>query len=110
MRRSMLFIPGNSPNLLQNCDVLGSDSVILDLEDAVSPAEKDSERILVRNFLSVMDRKNAEVIIRINSVDTAFCEEDLKAIMPYKPNIIMPPKSSSKEDISINRSRWNILL
>ena len=38
MRRSMLFIPGNSPNLLMNADVLGSDSIILDLEDAVAPA------------------------------------------------------------------------
>ena len=45
MRRSMLFIPGNSPNLLMNADVLGSDSIILDLEDAVAPAEKDSARI-----------------------------------------------------------------
>ena len=42
MRRSMLFIPGNTPNLLMNGDVLGADSIILDLEDAVSPAEKDS--------------------------------------------------------------------
>lgn len=99
MRRSMLFIPGNSPNLLQNCDILGSDSVILDLEDAVSPAEKDSARILVRNFLSTMDRNNVEVIIRINSVDTAFCKEDLKAIMPYRPDVIMLPKSSTKDDI-----------
>lgn len=51
MRRSMLFIPGNTPNLLMNGDVLGADSIILDLEDAVSPAEKDSARILVRNAL-----------------------------------------------------------
>lgn len=36
MRRSMLFIPGNTPNLLMNGDVLGADSIILDLEDAVS--------------------------------------------------------------------------
>ena len=38
----MLFIPGNTPNLLMNADVLGADSIILDLEDAVSPAEKDA--------------------------------------------------------------------
>lgn len=53
MRRSMLFIPGNTPNLLMNGDVLGADSIILDLEDAVSPAEKDSDRILVRNALQI---------------------------------------------------------
>ena len=54
MRRSMLFIPGNSPSLLINGDVLGSDAIILDLEDAVSPAEKDSARILVRNSLKYL--------------------------------------------------------
>ena len=45
MRRSMLFLPGNSPNILLNADFLGSDSIILDLEDAVAPTEKDSARI-----------------------------------------------------------------
>ena len=53
----MLFIPGNTPNLLMNGDVLGSDSIILDLEDAVSPAEKDAARILVRNALKHLHYK-----------------------------------------------------
>ena len=44
MRRSLLFLPGNNPNMLINADYLGSDAVIFDLEDAVSPAEKDSAR------------------------------------------------------------------
>ena len=48
MRRSMLFLPGNTPNILINGDALGADSVIFDLEDAVSPDEKDAARILVR--------------------------------------------------------------
>ena len=51
MRRSMLFLPGNTPNMLINGSHLGSDALIFDLEDAVSPAEKDSARILVRNTL-----------------------------------------------------------
>ena len=72
MRRSMLFIPGNSPNLLMNADVLGSDSIILDLEDAVAPAEKDSARILVRNALKALKYKGCEVIIRINPVETDY--------------------------------------
>ena len=40
MRRSMLFIPGNSPAMLLNADVHGADAIILDLEDAVSPSER----------------------------------------------------------------------
>ena len=64
MRRSMLFIPGNSPNLLMNADVLGSDAIILDLEDAVAPTEKDSARILVRNAITSLGYTK-EVIVRI---------------------------------------------
>ena len=45
MRRSMLFLPGNNPNMLINGNCLGADAVIFDLEDAVSPAEKDAARI-----------------------------------------------------------------
>ena len=52
MRRSMLFLPGNTPNILINGGYLGADAVIFDLEDAVSPDEKDSARILVRNAMS----------------------------------------------------------
>ena len=46
MIRSMLFLPGNNPNMLINGSVLGADAVIFDLEDAVSPAEKDAARVL----------------------------------------------------------------
>lgn len=52
MMRSLLFLPGNSPSMLINGDLLGSDSIIIDLEDAVSPDDKDAARILVRNALA----------------------------------------------------------
>ena len=99
MRRSMLFIPGNTPNLLMNGDILGSDAIIFDLEDAVSPAEKDSARILVRNVLRSMDDRRVEIIIRVNPVDTAYCRADLAEILPQKPDVIMLPKSGCAGDI-----------
>ena len=46
MRRSMLFLPGNTPNMLVNGAFLGADAVILDLEDAVAPSEKDAARTI----------------------------------------------------------------
>ena len=70
MRRSMLFLPGNNPNMLINGNCLGADSVIFDLEDAVSPDEKDAARILVRNTMRYMDFRGCEIIVRINSIDT----------------------------------------
>ena len=99
MRRSMLFLPGNTPNIIQNGDALGADAVILDLEDAVAPDQKDAARILVRNTLRDLDFSRVEVIIRINSVDTAFWKKDLEELMPYKPSLIMPPKTSCAQDV-----------
>ena len=101
MRRSMLFLPGNNPNMLINGNCLGADAVIFDLEDAVAPAEKDAARILVRNTMKYMDFKGCEIIVRINSVDTEFWKKDLDEIIPYKPALILLPKTGTKEDVLV---------
>lgn len=99
MRRSMLFLPGNTPNMLINGGCLGADAVIFDLEDAVAPAEKDAARILVRNTMRYMVFRGCERIIRINSVDTPYWKADLDAVIPYRPDLILLPKAGRPEDI-----------
>lgn len=99
MRRSLLFLPGNNPNMLINASCLGADAVIFDLEDAVSPAEKDAARILVRNTLRYMDLSGCETVVRINSVDTDFFRCDLDVILPEKPDLVLLPKASTPADI-----------
>ena len=98
MRRSMLFLPGNNPNMLINGNCLGADAVIFDLEDAVSPQEKDAARILVRNTMRHMDFNGCEIVVRINSVDTQYWKEDLDVILPEKPDLILLPKTGMPED------------
>lgn len=99
MRRSMLFLPGNNPNMLINGNCLGADSVIFDLEDAVSPDEKDAARILVRNTMRYMDFRGCEIIVRINSIDTPYWQKDIDAILPYTPGLILLPKTGSTADV-----------
>ena len=99
MIRSMLFLPGNTPNIIVNGEILGADAVILDLEDAVAPAEKDSARILVRNALKYMGFGACRVTVRINAIDTDFWQKDLDAVIPVKPDLIMPPKVSCAQDV-----------
>ncbi len=99
MRRSMLFLPGNNPNMLINGNCLGADSVIFDLEDAVSPDEKDAARILVRNTMRYMDFRGCEIIVRINSIDTSYWQKDLDAILPYTPGLILLPKTGTAADV-----------
>ncbi|MBR2048592.1 MAG: CoA ester lyase [Oscillospiraceae bacterium] len=98
MRRSMLFLPGNNPNLLINGNCLGSDAVIFDLEDAVAPDQKDAARILVRNTMRYMDFRGVEMIVRINSIDTHYWKRDLDEVMPYKPSLILLPKTGTPAD------------
>ena len=95
MRRSMLFLPGNNPNMLINGNCLGADAVIFDLEDAVAPAEKDAARILVRNTMRYMDFRGCEIIVRVNSIDTPYWKPDLDAIAPYQPSLILLPKTGT---------------
>jgi len=99
MRRSLLFLPGNNPNMLINGNYLGSDAVIFDLEDAVSPSEKDAARILVRNTMRYMDFRGCEIIVRINSIDTPYWKQDIETLLPYKPAWILLPKTGSAGDV-----------
>jgi Citrate lyase beta subunit len=98
MRRSLLFLPGNNPNMLANGDILGADSVILDLEDAVGPDEKDAARILVRNTLKTLDFSRVEPVVRINSIDdTGYWKLDLDEVVPLSPAFILATKVSGPE-------------
>lgn len=98
MRRTMLFMPGSKPGNLLNGDAYGADSIIIDLEDAVSLAEKDSARILTKHAMRTF-RYDAELIVRINSLSTPFWQEDLDVIVPEKPDVIMPTKVYTAGDI-----------
>jgi len=86
-------MPGNNPGMLQNAAVLGADSIILDLEDAVSIPEKDSARILVREAIKNIDYSNVEVVVRINALDNEFGPMDLEEISRVKPDALMIPKA-----------------
>lgn len=101
MRRTMLFIPGNNPGMLINADVHGSDSIILDLEDAVAPSQKDAARNLVHNALKAFMPYNREVIVRINALSTPYWKQDLEAIIPFRPAMIMPSKVDTGKDICV---------
>ena len=97
LRRSLLYVPGNMPSMLQNVPLFGCDAVLLDLEDAVPLAEKDAARILVRRFLDGYKNRNKEVLIRINGLDTKWALDDLKAVLPAKPDGIRLPKADTPE-------------
>ena len=97
LRRTMLFMPGNNPSMLQDAAILGADSIILDLEDAVSLTEKDSARILVREAIKTIDYSQVEVVVRVNPLDTQFGALDVDMIARVKPDTLLVPKADEEE-------------
>ncbi|WP_151449254.1 HpcH/HpaI aldolase/citrate lyase family protein [Lacisediminimonas profundi] len=95
IHRSYLFVPGNRPERFDKALASGADAVIIDLEDAVQPAEKASARESVRTWL------NAErsVYLRINAADSAWFREDLELCgLPGVTGIVLP-KAERTSDI-----------
>lgn len=94
----MMFAPGNNPGVLQNAGIYGADSLIFDLEDAVSVHEKDGARILVRNAIRTI-KYPCEVGIRINHISTPWGFDDLEVVLAAKPDFIRLPKGEDAEEI-----------
>ncbi len=101
--RNFLFIPGNNPKMLSSADFLGSDSILIDLEDAVAPSEKDAARILTRNAIKALCYSKT-VGVRINSTGTEHWQRDLSEMLPLGIDYIVLPKVECAEDIlSVDR-------
>lgn len=83
MRRTMLYLPGNNPNMLLRGHLFGPDGLILDLEDAVALSEKENARILVSRFLERGEFGGCEVTVRVNAADSEYWRGDLAAIVPH---------------------------
>ncbi|NTV75697.1 MAG: HpcH/HpaI aldolase/citrate lyase family protein [Holophaga sp.] len=97
LRRSLLYVPGNMPGMLQNIPVFEADVVMIDLEDAVPLQEKDAARLLARNFLRSYTDRNKEMFVRINGLDTPYALDDLREILPALPDGIRLPKADNPE-------------
>jgi len=95
MLRSLLFIPGNQPNMLQNAYLFDADAIIFDLEDSVHVNEKDNARNLVNQFLR-QNLKPKQVLnyVRINGLDTPFFEDDLQTVLSSHLDGIVLPKAT----------------
>src|SRR5512137_1399235 len=97
LRRSLLYVPGNMPSMLQNIPLFNCDGVIIDLEDAVPLSEKDAARILVKRFLENFTERNKEVLVRINPLDSKWGFDDLKMVLPALPDGVRLPKADTPE-------------
>lgn len=98
--RSLLFVPGSSARMMAKADASGADVVIYDLEDAVHPQQKEAARPLVTATLRAAAAPGLQRYVRVNALDTAWCEGDLQTVLPARPDGIVVPKVGGPDDLA----------
>ena len=94
-----MFVPGNNPGMMQDAFIYGPYSIMLDLEDSVTMAEKDAARLLVHNALKTIDYGNTEMVVRINPLNTAYGKKDVEAVVKAGVHVIRMPKTETAEEV-----------
>jgi citrate lyase subunit beta/citryl-CoA lyase len=93
--RTALFTPANKPSRMNATVAIKSDTLVFDLEDAVSPDEKDAARILLREALKNLDfLKERNVLIRVNDPSSSFFTMDISELVPLRNIPLIIPKAS----------------
>ena len=100
--RSLLFVPGSRPERFEKALATDTDLVIIDLEDAVPPEEKQAARTATLDFLATTPERH-RTGLRINSPRTAYGCADIAALAQLAPDaaFIMVPKVEHVVDIEI---------
>ncbi len=100
--RTLLYIPGNNPGMINSCGIYDVDCIVFDLEDSVPIAEKDSARILIRNSLNKKDLlfPKRKLMVRINHLETGYGKNDIETMISAGCNLLRIPKIESVQDIN----------
>ncbi|MCB1412728.1 MAG: CoA ester lyase [Xanthobacteraceae bacterium] len=104
-RRSLLFMPGSNQRALEKARTLPADGLILDLEDAVAPDAKETARDQIAQAVAARGFGRREVLIRINSLDSAWWEDDLAMAARAAPDGVVVPKVSRVADLKLIADR-----
>lgn len=94
-----MFIPGNNPSMMQDAYIYHPDSIMLDLEDSVTVAEKDAARLLVYQALKTVDYGTIERVVRINPLSTPYGKKDIEAVVKAGVDVIRMPKTETADEV-----------
>ena len=109
--RTLMFASANDPVRSLKAIAIGASAVCLDLEDAVAASEKAAAREVVAQTLLDPSVEGANAHVRINGVDTAFCDDDLTALGPLLPRLsgILVPMVESADQVRHVAARLDAL-
>ncbi len=102
LRRVELSVPGSNSKMMAKAAAIGSDVVILDLEDAVTASHKDSARTSVADALTTLDFGHSLRAVRINAPGTPWAHDDVIELVESAGeciDVIIVPKVTSPRDV-----------
>lgn len=99
MRRSLLYVPGDSRKMLEKSASSAADLLLLNLEDGVAAAMKEEARGNVVRALGDIDFGSHEVVVRVNPPETATGRRDLEAVVAARPHGVCLPKVESAREV-----------
>jgi citrate lyase subunit beta / citryl-CoA lyase len=101
--RSLLFVPGNRPDLAAKASRSGPDAVVLDLEDAVPPGDKADARAAVAGAVGPLSAE-VPVYVRVNPPGTPWYEGDMAALPAGIAGVVVPKLESTSQLIEVSGS------
>ena len=102
LRGALLFLPASNPRMIEKARKSGADLVVLDLEDAVKPEDKESARATAVE--AVAEDWPMPVAIRVNAVHTEWHGLDVLAMAHSNVSMVVVPRAESREDLRYIRS------
>ena len=102
--RSMLFVPGSRPAMIEKAAGSAADAVCIDLEDSVADDEKPAARANVVSALRRIDFGSRVRIVRVNALDTSFTYRDIVDVVEAagdRLDLIMLPKVETPRDLHV---------
>lgn len=98
-RRSVLYMPSSNARALEKAKTLPVDALILDLEDAVAPADKPAARDAACAAVASGEYGERELTIRVNAIGTQWHDDDMAAVAQAGPAGVVVPKVSSADEV-----------
>ena len=98
-RRALLYMPGDDWKKITKALTLSVDCICMDMEDGVAINRKSEARATIAKALQELDFGVSEKLVRINAVGSGLEQDDIQAVLPYRPDGIVIPKVEALDQI-----------
>ena len=98
-RRSLLFMPGDSPRKIEKASTWEVDTIIMDMEDGVAQNRKAEARATIAEALVNLSFGRRERLVRVNHLSSGLVPREIAATVVGRPDGYILPKAEDPNDI-----------